>query len=323
MLLSIVLIPVGVGLIIFGANFLTDGASAVAARYNIPDLIIGLTIVGFGTSTPELTVSLISAINGSGGMSVGNVLGSNIFNVLAILGITALIIPIPVTKAMQKFDIPIGILASIVLVLVLVDLDFAVETESIVTRSEGLLLLGFAYLYMRYIVYMGKKGSQRNSEVNTEVKHMKMGKSVLWTILGLIGLVAGGNLFVRGSSDIARELGVSETVIGLTLVAWGTSLPELATSVVAAIKKDTDMAIGNVIGSNIFNIFMVLGISATISPMRGLEFTYVDLITQFLAMFLLLIFAKYITRGVISRWQGAVMLVLFIAYNAILLQGTL
>lgn len=319
MFLSILLTILGAALILVGANLLTDGASAVAKRFGIPELIIGLTIVAFGTSAPELTVSLISSVQGSGGMSVGNVLGSNIFNVLAILGITALVTPIPVSRSLQKFDIPIALLAALLLILVLLDLDFSQQAKSMITRSEGLTLLCFAYLFIRYTIYMGKKGSSRNDEVDTKVITMSNRKSILWIVLGLGGLIAGGQLFVSGASDIARTLGVSETIIGITLVASGTSLPELATSVVAAYKKNTDIAIGNVIGSNIFNIFIVLGVCATISPMHHLEFTWIDLLLQIISMALLLLFSKYITRGIISRWQGGVLLACFIAYTSYLL----
>ncbi len=322
MTLSFIYLFIGVALILYGANWLTDGASSIAKRMHIPDLIIGLTVVAFGTSAPELSVSLISSLHGSGGMSVGNVLGSNIFNILAILGITALIVPLPVTKPMQRFDIPIAIVGALLLILVLVDLDFD-GAPSILTRSEGIILLCFAYLFIRYTIYMGKKGSSRNEEVETQVKTMSTPKSALWIILGLAGLVAGGQLFVTGASDIAKTLGVSDTIIGLTIVAWGTSLPELATSIVAAIKRNTDIALGNVIGSNIFNIFIVLGLSATISPMHNLAFTWTDLLLQLGATLLLLIFGRYIQQGVIARWQGAIMLTIFIAYNGLLISQAL
>lgn len=282
MWIEIVLVIVGVALIVAGANFLTDGASAIAKRLHIPQIIIGLTIVAFGTSAPELVVSVIGSIEGSGGIAVGNVIGSNIFNVLCVLGACALVHPVPVKLNTLRFDLPIALVASILLMLVLSDMALD-GMPSLVSRSEALTLLLFGLLFLLYTIVVGKQGGDA-SETEEEGQTMHWLLAVVYLVGGLAGLVYGGQLFVGNATKIASSLGVSETLIGLTLVAWGTSFPELATSVVAAMKGNTDIAVGNVIGSNLFNIFFVLGIAGTVRPLSNLQFTSLDIWMQLLAM---------------------------------------
>lgn len=314
MWIEIVLVIVGVALIVAGANFLTDGASAIAKRLHIPQIIIGLTIVAFGTSAPELVVSVIGSIEGSGGIAVGNVIGSNIFNVLCVLGACALVHPVPVKLNTLRFDLPIALVASILLMLVLLDMPLD-GMPSLVSRSEALTLLLFGLLFLLYTIVVGKQGGDA-SETEEEGRNMHWLLAVVYLIGGLAGLVYGGQLFVGNATKIASSLGVSETLIGLTLVAWGTSFPELATSVVAAMKGNTDIAVGNVIGSNLFNIFFVLGIAGTVRPLSNLQFTSLDIWMQLLAMVIALGVALFWGKREIKRAEGGVMLLVFILYNA-------
>ena len=313
MWIEIVLVIVGVALIVAGANFMTDGASAIAKRLHIPQIIIGLTIVAFGTSAPELVVSVIGSIDGSGGIAVGNVIGSNIFNVLCVLGACALVHPVPVKLNTLRFDLPIALVASILLMLVLSDMPLD-GMPSLFSRSEALTLLLFGLLFLLYTIVVGKQGDDA-SETEEEGRNMHWLLAVVYLIGGLAGLVYGGQLFVGNATKIASSLGVSETLIGLTLVAWGTSFPELATSVVAAMKGNTDIAVGNVIGSNLFNIFFVLGISGTVRPLSNLQFTSLDIWMQLLAMVIALGVALFWGKREIKRAEGGVMLLVFILYN--------
>ncbi len=312
MWIEIVLVIVGVALIVAGANFLTDGASAIAKRLHIPQIIIGLTIVAFGTSAPELVVSVIGSIEGSGGIAVGNVIGSNIFNVLCVLGACALVHPVPVKLNTLRFDLPIALVASILLMLVLSDMPLD-GMPSLVSRSEALTLLLFGLLFLLYTIVVGKQGGDASETEKGRTMHWLL--AVVYLIGGLAGLVYGGQLFVGNATKIASSLGVSETLIGLTLVAWGTSFPELATSVVAAMKGNTDIAVGNVIGSNLFNIFFVLGIAGTVRPLSNLQFTSLDIWMQLLAMVIALGVALFWGKREIKRAEGGLMLLVFILYN--------
>ncbi|MDO4695392.1 calcium/sodium antiporter [Porphyromonas sp.] len=315
MLLHILFVIIGSALIIAGANFLTDGASALATRFKISQIVIGLTVVAFGTSAPELTVSVLSGLSGNGGMAVGNVIGSNIFNILAILGLTALIAPLPIGKSSRNIEIPMAILTALVLLFVIGDIFIDGKDVAELTRSEGATLLTFGLLFLLYTIYMGTKGKNDAKEEQQPAKLMKVWLSIIYIVGGLAGLVFGGRLFVDSASEIARTLGVSETLIGLTLVSWGTSMPELATSIVAAFKKNADIAIGNVVGSNIFNIFLVLGCTGLVHNQTGLAFTFVDLFAQLLAPVLLFVFARFLSIGTLSRSEGAVLFAVFVAYN--------
>lgn len=317
----------GLVLILLGANGLTDGASSVAKRLRIPSIVIGLTIVSFGTSAPELTVSLSSALKGSADIAVGNVVGSNIFNTLMIVGCTALFAPIVITRNTLRKEIPLCILSAVVLLICANDIILNKATENILDRVDGLLLLCFFAIFMGYTFAISKpsategQASQATPEED-EIKQLPWWKSILYIIGGLAALIYGGELFVNGATGIARHLGVSESIIGLTLVAGGTSLPELATSIVAALKKNPEIAIGNVIGSNLFNIFFVLGCSASITPLPLNGINNFDLLTLVGASILLWIFGLFFAKRTITRIEGSILVLCYVAYTAILIYNS-
>ena len=311
-MIDILILLLGLGLILVGANALTDGASAVAKRFGISDLVIGLTIVAMGTSAPELVVSVTAALNDSAELALGNVVGSNIFNILAIVGCTAMVMPISVGKGLMSKELPLVILSSLVMWAVASDTLLDGEVANVVSRIDGILLLAFFAIFMRYTFSIAKADSPDTEEI----KPMPMWKAALWIIGGLAGLIFGGRYFVDGASGIARSLGVSESVIGLTLVAAGTSLPELATSVVAALKKNPGIAIGNVIGSCLFNVFFIIGTAATISPLPLGGITQTDMLTLVGASVLLWFFGLVIGDRKITRVEGVFMLLCYIAYTA-------
>jgi len=315
--MSILYLIGGLLLILLGANGLTDGGAALAKRFHISDLVIGLTIVAFGTSAPELTVSVSSALKGSADMAIGNVVGSNIFNTLMIVGCTALVAPIIVTRNTLIHDIPLCILAALALFFCCSDVFFNNSPFDLISRTDGLLLLGFFAIFISYTFAIAKE--DKDKEPEEKVQSMPLWKAALWIVGGLVMLVIGGNLFVEGASGIARSLGVSESIIGLTLVAAGTSLPELATSVVAAMKKNPEMAIGNAIGSNLFNVFFVLGCTASITPLHLVGITTIDLLMLIFSSLLLWIVAFFVRKLTITRWEGAFMVACFIAYTIYLI----
>jgi cation:H+ antiporter len=261
--MSVVLFIIGLVLLVVGSNWLVDGASSVARRFNISDLVIGLTIVAFGTSSPELVVNLIASFNGNTDIAIGNVIGSNVFNILVILGLTAVVAPVAVKSTTTWKEIPFSILAVFVMALMANDILLDGYSVAEISRIDGLVLLSFFLIFMAYTFALAMHDDPL---IDNPPAKMGLPKSLLLIMLGLVGLFFGGKFIVEGAIDIARALGISESVIGLTVVAAGTSMPELATSVVAAFKKNSDIAIGNVVGSNIFNIFLVLGLSATIRP---------------------------------------------------------
>jgi len=306
----------GLLLILWGANALTDGAASVAKRFHISNLVIGLTIVAFGTSAPEFVISFLSSFNGSAGLAIGNVVGSNIFNCLMIVGVTAIVAPIPVGKGTLAKEIPLCVLSSIVLFLCANDILLDGGAANIISRSDGLMLLCFFAIFVGYTFAIAKNGA---GEEEGEIKSFPVWKSVLFILLGLGALIGGGQLFVNGASGIARSLGVSESIIGLTLVAGGTSLPELATSVSAALKKNPGIAIGNVIGSNLFNAFAVLGASATISdlPLGGI--TNFDFATLIMASVLLWIAGFFMGKRIITRPEGIFLVACYVAYTTYLI----
>ncbi|WP_455674720.1 calcium/sodium antiporter [Phocaeicola sp.] len=309
----------GLALILAGANGLTDGAAAVAKRFRISDLVIGLTIVAFGTSAPELVISVLSALNGSAEMAIGNVVGSNIFNSLMIIGCTALVLPIKVGDGTMSKEIPLVILASLVLFICGNDVLLNGSASNIITRTDGLILLCFFLIFMRYTFAIARNGGGDDAADERKIKEMPIWKSSLYILAGLAGLVFGGQFFVDGASGIARSLGVSESVIGLTLVAGGTSLPELATSVTAALKKNPGIAIGNVIGSNLFNIFFVLGCSATVSPLSMGGINNLDLAVLVASAVLLWLVGWFFKKRTITRAEGALMVACYVAYTTYLI----
>ena len=318
MLLDIVLIIVGVALVLWGADRLTEGASGLARRMNVPEIVIGLTIVAAGTSAPELFVSLVSALKGTPDMALGNVVGSNIFNTLLIVGCAAMVAPMVIAKSTVKKDIPFTVVASVLLLAACMDF---LPTGNIsgheLSRVDGLLLLaGFAV----FMVYTFRVAFSTPTSTSTgTAESMGVWKGVLFVVIGLACLIFGSNLFVDSATDVARELNISEGVIGLTIVAGGTSMPELATSVVAARKGQSAIAIGNVIGSNVFNILLILGLTATISPMAIQGITLVDLSVMMVSV--LMVWGFSYTKYTVARWEGAVLVLVFLGYMAWLWQS--
>ena len=301
MILEFIYIIVGVTLVLLGADRLTDGASALARRFGVPEMVIGLTIVACGTSMPEFFVSLMSALNGTSDMAVGNVLGSNIMNTMLIVGCAAVVAPMIISPSTVRKDIPFAIGASILLLLLC--------TDAAISRLDGIILLvGFA-LFMAYTLWQAKGNK---TEDTGSAKQQNPWLSLGYIVLGLAGLVFGSNLFVSSASNVATTLGVSQSVIGLTIVAGGTSLPELATSVVAARKGQSAIAIGNVIGSNVFNILLILGATAAITPLQLEGITLVDMGVMLGSIFLVWLFS--FTRYTVERWEGSVLLVGYLAY---------
>lgn len=310
--MNVILLIVGLALILVGANYLTDGSAALARRFNLSEFIVGLTVVAIGTSTPELVVSVVSALHGSGEMAIGNVTGSNLFNGLLILGVSTLIRPVPLTSDNIKKDIPLGILASILLLVVCCDVLLGSDLYNNIGRDEGIILLLLFVVFISYTVFSAK--APEDEEVVEVQKQTPMWLIIIMIVGGLAALVFGGNLFQTSAVEVARALGVSESVIAITLLAGGTSLPELAASVVSALKGKAEMAMGNVLGSNISNIFLVLGASATITPLSLGGITMVDLLTVLGASILLWITAFSFKRNKIDRPEAAILIIAYFVY---------
>lgn len=322
MLVDILLFLLGIILIIVGANYLTEGASTLARRMGLSPLVVGLTIVAFGTSAPELIVSLMSALKGNADIAMGNVIGSNIFNILAIGGVTALVAPITITQSTIRREIPLMLLSFLVLFFLSYDTIFAGTagtTENILSRGEGLTLLGFFLIFLTYTFAIAKDAPDDPHADHTPIRSYPLWLLVLFILGGLAALIYGGDLFVSSASSIARTFGMSESFIGLTIVAAGTSLPELATSVAAALKKQPEIAVGNIVGSNIFNIFLILGVSSTITPIRIGGVTALDFLVMIAAGLMLYIFAVLFGQRVVKRSEGAILALSFIAYTVYLI----
>ena len=302
---------VGIALVLWGADRLTDGAVAIAERMHISQMVIGLTIVAMGTSMPEFFVSFMSALKDTPDMAVGNVVGSNIFNTLLIVGCAALVTPIMILPATVKKDIPFAMVASVALLLMCLDGN--------ISRIDAVVLLGLFAVFM-YITLKGAKENEQSMQ-QTSAKGGKPFMSVVWIVVGLVCLVFGSNLFVDAATVIARQLGVSDAVIGLTIIAGGTSFPELATSVVSARKGQSGIAIGNVLGSNVFNILLILGITGVMSPMTLQGITTVDLTMLVVSMVMLWLFS--FTKYTLARWEGALLTFVFIGYMSYLVMGVL
>jgi len=311
-LLPYLLLLPGFVLLIKGADLLVDGASAISRRYGISDLVIGLTVVAFGTSTPELFVNISASLQGSTGIAIGNVLGSNIANILLILGFAALIHPLRVTRGTVWREIPFSLLAALALWAAANDNLIDGWAYSDISRSDGLIFLMFFAIFMYYTASIAHSG---DNHLNGEPLHQRgIGKSVLFMISGLIGLMLGGKWIVDGAVHIASTLGMDEALVGLTLVAVGTSLPELATSAMAAYKGNVEMAVGNVVGSNIFNIFFVLAISSIIKPLAFDAASNMDIGMVVLASFILFAAMFSGKRQSLDRWEGVLLLGTFAAY---------
>lgn len=316
MFFDILILIGGTVLILCGANILTDGASALAKKWGVSDLVIGLTVVAFGTSAPELVISVTSAIKGSAGLAIGNIVGSNIFNIFVIVGCVALVSPIRVNKSYMTNEIPLVVLSALVVLICANGVWLNGDAINSIDRVDGLLMMLFFAIFMRYTLSIAtRKPEEMTGEAVDEVKEMALWKSVLFVAGGLAALIFGGDLFVNGASGIARELNVSESVIGLTIVAAGTSLPDLAASLAAAIKNKPELAVGNIIGSNIFNIFFVLGLSATVAPLPLGGINNVDFMVLLGACLLFWIFGWVIKHRTITRVEGGILVACFVAYT--------
>ena len=324
MIINIVYIVVGVALVLWGADRLTEGASSLARGMNVPEIIIGLTIVAAGTSAPEMFVSVVSALKGTSDLAVGNVLGSNIFNTMLIVGCSAVVAPMAVAPSTVKKDIPFAVVASLLLfMLCFDDMDSPHLWGNDISRSDGIILLVGFLLFMIYTFKSARKQglmpTEEEMEDNKELPkdYSKLWRNLSFIVLGLACLIIGSNLFVDAASYIAHRYGVRQSVVGLTIVAGGTSLPELATSVVAAYKGRSAIAIGNVLGSNVFNILLILGTTAVIQPLRIMGITIVDLTMMLVSVGIVWLFA--FTKYSVSRKEGFLLILGFLAYMAWLL----
>ncbi len=310
-MLTYFLFIIGFIILIKGAELLVNGASTIAKKLKVSDLVIGLTIVAFGTSAPEMFVNVSASIQGNSGIAIGNIIGSNIANILLILGVSTLIFPLAVQSTTVWKEIPFSLLAALILGILANDYLIDHKENSELTRSDGLILIGFFIIFIYYIFSIAKKSE---NAVNEEFKQLSNFMTAAYIILGLTGLILGGTWISNGAVKIAAKFGVSEYLIGLTVVAVGTSLPELATSAVAAYKKNTNIAIGNVIGSNIFNIFWVLGLSAVIKPLPFQPSANSDLAMTVFSSILLFALLFVGKKHVLKKWQGVLFLILYTGY---------
>lgn len=311
--MSIILLVIGFVILIKGADVFVDGASSIAKKFKISDIVIGLTIVAFGTSAPELIINLFASFQGNTEIAIGNILGSNIANIFLILGVAGIIYPLTVKKDTTWKEIPLSLLAALTLGFMANDALLDGRDYSILSRIDGLILISFFPIFLYYTVGLAKR-----EDANDETPKYSLAKAVIFVFLGLVGMTAGGHLVVAQAVSIATWFGISEAVIGLTVVAVGTSLPEFTTSVMAALKKKSDIAIGNIVGSNIFNIFWILGISAVIRPLPFNPVANMDIVMAILASFLLFVWMFVGERHKLQRWQAGVFLGIYVGYTALL-----
>ncbi|HAY35211.1 MAG TPA: sodium:proton exchanger [Bacteroidetes bacterium] len=316
--MNFLLLIAGFIILIFSADKLVDGSSSLARKFGIPDIVIGLTIVAFGTSAPELFVNVIAAINGNTQLVLGNIIGSNIFNVLVILGVSSLIYPLSVKRNTTWLEIPLSLLAGLVVLFMSNDVFFDKAETNILSRIDGIILFCFFIIFHVYSMEVAKSGV---SDEEFEAKDLTKLKSTIFILVGLAGLVIGGELIVNSAVNIANNIGISERMIALTIVSIGTSLPELATSIVAVKKKNVDIALGNIVGSNIYNIFFILGISAFISPVNVEKSNSTEIWINIFANILLFIFIFSGKGRRIERWEGMTFLFLYLAYILVLILG--
>ncbi len=312
-LLIYVLFGIGFVLLVKGADWLVDGASSIARRLNVSDLVIGLTIVAFGTSTPELAVNLIASFEGNSEIAIGNILGSNIANILLILGVAGLIRPLTVHGNTIWKEIPLSFLAALVVGIQANDVLLGEADRNLLSTSDGLVLIAFFVIFLVYVFQLARSGQMPVDTDEIPVETATVTKATLMIVVGLVGLVLGGRWIVGGAVLIARNFGVSESLIGLTIVAVGTSLPEMAASTVAAYKGKSDIAIGNIVGSNIFNIFWILGISASIKSLPFLPGSTVDVGMTMLASLLLMV-ALLNRQSRLERWHAVGFLLVYGGY---------
>jgi cation:H+ antiporter len=324
MFIDSIAIIIGLVILVFGAEILVRGASSFASKLRISALVIGLTVVSFGTSAPELTVNIVSAVQGSPDLAISNVIGSNIVNILLILGICAIIVPLSVKSSTVWKEIPLALLGVVLVGIMANDRLFDGVPFASLTRTDGIALLALMAIFMYYIFGMAKSDREKKVEAkisaeldedeDSKIKQYSVLVSVGMIVLGLAALVFGGRLLVSGAVDIAEAAGLSEALIGLTIVAIGTSMPELATSVVAALRKQTDIATGNIVGSNIFNIFFVLGTTSVIAPLPVSRTLNFDILVSILATGLLFLFMFTGGRRKLVRWEGVLFVLLYVAY---------
>jgi len=313
------LFALGFVILIKGADLLVEGATAIGRKYRISDIVIGLTIVSFGTSLPELTVNLVASFQGSSQLALGNIFGSNVANILLILGISAIICPLPITRSTYFSEIPFSLIATL-LVGFLANANLFMEDQQVhlsLSRFDGFVLLFFFALFLGYVYIVSKqKRSVHELEIIVE---MPMSKSIVYILIGMVGLYFGGEWVVAGAIVMAIEFGLSESLVGLTIVAIGTSLPELVTSIIAAIKKNTDIAVGNAIGSNIFNLLWILGLSATIKPLEFFVINNMDILMVIASSTLLIMAVVIGKKPIISRWEGGYFVLAYLAYMVFLI----
>ena len=311
MVLQIFILLSGLLLILFGANWLVDGSSSIAKRFGISEFVIGLTIVGIGTSTPEMVVSFLSSFQGKADMAIGNIVGSNIFNTMMILGVTALIAPLTITKSNLKKDIPLNIIVTILLIILGMNFTLFGKGEDQLSRLDGVILLT---VFAWYIWSSFRSDNADPEEDGDGIKEYKTGMSVLLIVAGLAGLIIGGRLFVNSATELAKMFGVSDKFIAITVMAAGTSMPELATCVVAALKGRGQLALGNVLGSNISNILLILGGAALINPLSFSGMTYVDLGAVLLCAIFILGSAYLFKKKQLDRFEGVILLLMVAGY---------
>ena len=311
MIIQILILIAGLLLILFGANWLVDGSSSIAKRFGISEFVIGLTIVGIGTSTPEMVVSFLSSFQGKADMAIGNIVGSNIFNTMMILGVTALISPLAITKSNLKKDIPLNIIVTTLLIVLGMNFTLFGKGQDQLCRLDGAILLG---VFAWYIWSSFTSDSNDSEEDGEGIKEYKTGISVLLIIAGLAGLIVGGRLFVNSATELAKMFGVSDKFIAITVMAAGTSMPELATCVVAALKGRGQLALGNVLGSNISNILLILGGAALISPLSFGGMTYVDLGAVLICAIFILASAYLFKKKQLDRFEGTILLLMEAGY---------
>ncbi len=315
-MLTYILFAIGFVLLVYGANWLVDGAASIAKRYDISHVVIGMTIVALGTSAPELVVNLVASFKGTADVALGNILGSNIANIFLILGISALIFPLAINKNTFFKEVPFAVAGALLFGILANDLFLGKSDQFSVSRINGIVLIAFFVLFMIYAFGISRTKGTSDEAI---IKEFSFWRSLLMVVAGLIALVAGGRWIVDGAIKIAALLGMSESVISLTIVALGTSLPELATCVAAAIKKNVDIVVGNVLGSNIFNIFFVMGSSAVIKPLPFNQVLNFDVLVGIFSMLLLWAFLIMSGQRTLCRWQGGLFVVMYVAYITFLL----
>jgi len=318
-MINVLLLIAGFIILIKGADFLVGGASSIAKKYGISNLAIGLTVVAFGTSMPEMIVSLLAAVSGQKDASFGNVIGSNNFNLLFILGLAGTIYPLVVQKSTVKFEIPISLLAAGIVFFLVNDVLIRNDTSNMLSRADSIMLLLCFAVFMGYVYKTMKQTTSETTEISAKVYGMAAASGMV--ALGLVMLIGGGKLVVDTATSIALNYGLSEKLVGLTILAAGTSLPELATSAVAAFKRNTDIAIGNVIGSNIFNMFFILGTTGLINPIAYNTALNIDLYVLLASTILLLIFMFTLSRAKLDRWEAILLLIAYIGYTAFLIHA--